>query len=110
MSIPYSIHSFFNYILLHTYKDYICVRNIAAGAAGLAISSVFSLGPLLSGGMQRSAELENDLVSVERLIEYEKLESEAPLTFPRPPGLSYSHLLTIHMKYEMSNLTSSQTP
>jgi len=53
--------------------------NTVSGSLGLAISSVLSLSGTLQWGMRQSAETENLMTSVERALEYSKLESEAEL-------------------------------
>ena len=46
---------------------------------GLAVSSCLTLTGLLQWGMQQNAETENQMVSVERVLEYSNLEPEPPL-------------------------------
>ena len=46
---------------------------------GLAISSSMTLTGLLQWGIRQSAETENQMVSVERILEYSNLEPEPPL-------------------------------
>lgn len=50
------------------------------GEVGLAISACMSLTGGLQYGMRQSAEVENQMTSVERVTEYGRLESEADLT------------------------------
>jgi len=45
-------------------------------AAALILTSVFSTSELFSACVQRTADLENDLVSVERIVEYGNLSPE----------------------------------
>jgi hypothetical protein len=52
------------------------------GEVGLAISACMSLTGGLQYGMRQSAEVENQMTSVERVAEYGRLESEAGLTKP----------------------------
>jgi ATP-binding cassette subfamily C (CFTR/MRP) protein 4 len=49
------------------------------GNVGLAVSSAMSLTGWFQYGMRQSAEVENLMTSVERTLEYAKLEPEAPL-------------------------------
>jgi len=60
---------------------------INPGLAGLAMSYSLSLTGLLNMAVRMSAEVENQLVSVERFMEYTSLPSEAPETSSRavPP-------------------------
>ena len=50
---------------------------------GLTLALAITLGELLSFGMTRCADLQNEMVSVERVIEFSETEPEAPLTVPR---------------------------
>jgi len=52
---------------------------ITGSEAGLAISSAMSLMGALQWGVRQAADTENLMTSVERVIEYGKLPSEAPL-------------------------------
>lgn len=53
--------------------------NLQSGQVGLAILSSINLIGLCQWGMRQSAELENQMTSVERIIEYAELPSEPPL-------------------------------
>uniref|UniRef100_UPI003AAC6783 ATP-binding cassette sub-family C member 4-like n=1 Tax=Centroberyx gerrardi TaxID=166262 RepID=UPI003AAC6783 len=57
-----------------------------AGAVGLALSYSITLMGMFQWGVRQSAEVENMMTSVERVVEYTELESEAPWqTQKRPP-------------------------
>uniref|UniRef100_A0A8C2DMC4 Cystic fibrosis transmembrane conductance regulator n=1 Tax=Cyprinus carpio TaxID=7962 RepID=A0A8C2DMC4_CYPCA len=57
-----------------------------AGDVGLALSYSVTLMGMFQWGVRQSAEVENMMTSVERVVEYTKLESEAPWeTQKRPP-------------------------
>ncbi|KAM3857219.1 ATP-binding cassette sub-family C member 4-like [Diretmus argenteus] len=57
-----------------------------AGAVGLALSYSITLMGMFQWGVRQSAEVENLMTSVERVVEYTELESEAPWeTQKRPP-------------------------
>lgn len=58
-----------------------------SGSVGLAISSVLTLTGTFQWGMRQSAETENLMTSVERTIEYTKIEPEAALDSPPDSGL-----------------------
>ncbi|CAG2110355.1 unnamed protein product, partial [Medioppia subpectinata] len=55
-------------------------EGIGGGSAGLALSSALMLPGMAYWGVRQSAELENEMTSVERIIEYSKLPQEAALT------------------------------
>uniref|UniRef100_A0A1A7XAW0 Multidrug resistance-associated protein 4 n=2 Tax=Nothobranchiidae TaxID=405002 RepID=A0A1A7XAW0_9TELE len=57
-----------------------------AGSVGLALSYAVTLMGMFQWGVRQSAEVENMMTSVERVVEYTQLESEAPWeTHKRPP-------------------------
>ncbi|KAF6207172.1 hypothetical protein GE061_018411 [Apolygus lucorum] len=53
--------------------------NTMGGNVGFAITQAIGLTGMFQWGMRQSAELENSMTSVERVIEYTDLESEPPL-------------------------------
>ncbi|XP_077583755.1 ATP-binding cassette sub-family C member 4-like [Stigmatopora nigra] len=56
------------------------------GAVGLALSYAVTLTGMFQWGVRQSAEIENMMTSVERVVEYAELKSEAPWeTDTRPP-------------------------
>jgi len=62
---------------------------INGSEAGLAISSAMMLANSFQWGVRQSTEVENQMVSVERVIEYSKLQPEAALESPpekKPPS------------------------
>ncbi|XP_056606564.1 multidrug resistance-associated protein 4 [Triplophysa dalaica] len=60
--------------------------SLEAGAVGLALSYAVTLMGMFQWGVRQSAEVENMMTSVERVVEYTELESEAPWeTQKRPP-------------------------
>ena len=58
---------------------YLFFKAINGSEAGLVISSAMSLTGYFQWAIRQSAESENQMTSVERVIEYSKLPSEAPL-------------------------------
>uniref|UniRef100_A0A8C5FWZ3 Cystic fibrosis transmembrane conductance regulator n=1 Tax=Gadus morhua TaxID=8049 RepID=A0A8C5FWZ3_GADMO len=62
------------------------VLDLGAGDVGLALSYAITLMGMFQWGVRQSAEVENLMTSVERVMEYTELESEAPWeTEKRPP-------------------------
>ncbi|KAL0104938.1 hypothetical protein PUN28_016527 [Cardiocondyla obscurior] len=53
--------------------------SIDSGYVGLAITQSIGLTGMFQWGMRQSAELENQMTSVERILEYSKVDSEPPL-------------------------------
>lgn len=51
--------------------------------AGLAISQSLSLSFILQYGMRQTAEVVNQLTSVERVMTYTNLEQEGPFESPK---------------------------
>jgi hypothetical protein len=51
---------------------------------GLAITQAIGLTGILQWGMRQSTELENQMTSVERVLEFANVEQEPPLI--SPPG------------------------
>ncbi|CAG9786868.1 unnamed protein product [Diatraea saccharalis] len=51
----------------------------ASGSVGLAITQVLGLVGMCQFGMRQTAEVENHMTSVERILEYSKLPSESPM-------------------------------
>ena len=68
-------------IIIVIFFNNFCPRILALSSseAGLAISSAMALTGMFQWGVRQSAEVENQMTSVERVIEYSRLPSEAPL-------------------------------
>ncbi|CAG2164129.1 unnamed protein product [Oppiella nova] len=56
--------------------------SVSAGSAGLAFSSVLALVHMTQWSVRQTTELESQMTSVERIVEYSKLPQEAPLVSP----------------------------
>ncbi|XP_031850164.1 putative multidrug resistance-associated protein lethal(2)03659 isoform X2 [Nomia melanderi] len=70
------------YIILVTYSFLILDKTLGetlGGNVGLAITQSIGLTGMFQWGMRQSTELENQMTSVERVLEYSKIESEPPL-------------------------------
>lgn len=61
------------------YVKTIVFADVLGGEIGLAISSAMMLSGMFQWGVRQSAEVENQMTSVERVMEYSRLEPEAPL-------------------------------
>ncbi|XP_031342831.1 probable multidrug resistance-associated protein lethal(2)03659 isoform X2 [Photinus pyralis] len=57
----------------------ICGTGVLSGNVGLAITQSLGLTGMFQWGMRQSAEMENQMTSVERVLEYNKIEHERPL-------------------------------
>ncbi|KAK7083945.1 Multidrug resistance-associated protein 4, partial [Halocaridina rubra] len=62
-------------------------KDTLGGDIGLAISSAMMLSGMFQWGVRQSAEVENQMTSVERVLEYSKLEPEAPLDTEKDKSL-----------------------
>ncbi|KAF4522900.1 hypothetical protein B566_EDAN012058 [Ephemera danica] len=72
----------FFYIALVT-LSFLVLGNEFGGNVGLAITQAIGLTGMFQWGMRQSAELENQMTSVERVLEFSKLDSEPPLITER---------------------------
>uniref|UniRef100_A0A4W4ELJ6 ATP-binding cassette, sub-family C (CFTR/MRP), member 4 n=1 Tax=Electrophorus electricus TaxID=8005 RepID=A0A4W4ELJ6_ELEEL len=69
-----------------TIMSFGCLLMRNAGAVGLALSYAIALMGTFQWGVRQSAEVENLMTSVERVVEYTELENEAPWeTQEHPP-------------------------
>lgn len=77
------------------------------GSAGLAFSMAIGMTGMTQWGVRQSAEVENQMTSVERILEYSRLESEAELESATKPALDWPQegriqLKDVYMTYENS--------
>uniref|UniRef100_A0A668ANY5 Multidrug resistance-associated protein 4 n=1 Tax=Myripristis murdjan TaxID=586833 RepID=A0A668ANY5_9TELE len=61
------------------------LRDGTSGAVGLALSYAMTLTGMFQWGVRQSAEVENMMTSVERVVEYTELDSEAPWETDKEP-------------------------
>ncbi|EDW01217.1 probable multidrug resistance-associated protein lethal(2)03659 [Drosophila grimshawi] len=67
------------YILAVTFSFLVINQSFYSGDVGLAITQSMTLVIMCQWGMRQTAELENKMTSVERILEYAKTPSEPPL-------------------------------
>lgn len=82
--------------------------HVFGGNVGLSITQAIGLTGMLQFGMKQSAELENIMTCVERVLEYSRLESEPPLE--SPPGKSPPAPWPKDGKIEFCNVSLSYAP
>ncbi|XP_054637104.1 multidrug resistance-associated protein 4 isoform X2 [Dunckerocampus dactyliophorus] len=74
------------FVTITTFGCLLLRDQLDAGSVGLALSYAITLMGMFQWGVRQSAEVENMMTSVERVVEYTQLESEAPWhTSKRPP-------------------------
>lgn len=74
------------FVTVTTFGCLLLRDQLDAGSVGLALSYSVTLMGMFQWGVRQSAEVENMMTSVERVVEYTELESEAPWeTQKRPP-------------------------
>jgi ATP-binding cassette subfamily C (CFTR/MRP) protein 4 len=70
------------YITLVTISFFLIGGENTGGNVGLAITQAIGLTGMLQWGMRQSTELENQMTSVERVLEFTNVEQEPPLISP----------------------------
>lgn len=66
----------------------ICIEGSFGGEVGLAITQLIGLTGIFQWGMKQSAELENQMTSVERVLEFMEVEHEPELESVSVIGVS----------------------
>ena len=89
------------------------ILKLNPGTAGLLLTYLLQLTGLLQWAVRQSAELENLMVSTERVFEYSKLEPEAPSETDIKPGPNWPEKGEVDMKnmsLTYSNLEDPKVP
>ncbi|XP_063068367.1 multidrug resistance-associated protein 4 isoform X2 [Engraulis encrasicolus] len=74
------------FVAITAFASLLLHNSLEAGSVGLALSYAVTLMGMFQWGVRQSAEVENLMTSVERVVEYTELENEAPWeTEKRPP-------------------------
>uniref|UniRef100_A0A673TNA9 Multidrug resistance-associated protein 4 n=1 Tax=Suricata suricatta TaxID=37032 RepID=A0A673TNA9_SURSU len=74
------------FVIVVAFGSLILAKTLDAGQVGLALSYALTLMGMFQWSVRQSAEVENMMISVERVIEYTDLEKEAPWEYQnRPP-------------------------
>ncbi|XP_026524765.1 multidrug resistance-associated protein 4 [Notechis scutatus] len=74
------------FVIVMAFGSLLLAQALDAGKVGLALSYAITLTGMFQWGVRQSAEVENLMISVERVMEYTELEQEAPChTNKRPP-------------------------
>uniref|UniRef100_A0A6Q2YCT4 Multidrug resistance-associated protein 4 n=1 Tax=Esox lucius TaxID=8010 RepID=A0A6Q2YCT4_ESOLU len=73
------------FVTITTFGCLLLRDELKAGAVGLALSYGVTLIGMFQWGVRQSAEVENMMTSVERVVEYTELDSEAPWEMDKRP-------------------------
>uniref|UniRef100_A0A8C3IQC0 ATP binding cassette subfamily C member 4 (PEL blood group) n=1 Tax=Chrysemys picta bellii TaxID=8478 RepID=A0A8C3IQC0_CHRPI len=75
------------FVIVVAFGSLFLANTLDAGQVGLALSYAITLMGMFQWGVRQSAEVENLMISVERVMEYTELEKEAPWeSNKRPPA------------------------
>ncbi|XP_064540708.1 probable multidrug resistance-associated protein lethal(2)03659 [Drosophila montana] len=87
------------YILAVTFSFLVINQSFYSGDVGLAITQSMTLVIMCQWGMRQTAELENKMTSVERVLEYANTPSEPPLETPKAVNLSAEWPQMGHLRF-----------
>ncbi|XP_057563578.1 ATP-binding cassette sub-family C member 4 isoform X2 [Hippopotamus amphibius kiboko] len=79
------------FVIAVAFGSLILAKTLDAGQVGLALSYALTLMGMFQWCVRQSAEVENMMISVERVIEYTDLEKEAPWEYQKRPPPSWPH-------------------
>ncbi|CAG2163513.1 unnamed protein product [Oppiella nova] len=106
------MQQYYRYQNDHTSTYFMCFSasralGLPGGSAGLAFTMALGLTGMTQWGVRQSAEVENQMTSVERILEYSRLTSEAELESVTKPALDWPQegriqLKDVYLTYENS--------
>uniref|UniRef100_A0A8B9PQ51 ATP binding cassette subfamily C member 4 n=1 Tax=Apteryx owenii TaxID=8824 RepID=A0A8B9PQ51_APTOW len=73
------------FVIVVAFGSLLLAKTLNAGQVGLALSYAITLMGTFQWGVRQSAEVENLMISVERVMEYTELEKEAPWETDKHP-------------------------
>nr|KAF6427058.1 ATP binding cassette subfamily C member 4 [Rousettus aegyptiacus] len=79
------------FVIITAFGSLILAKTLDAGQVGLALSYSLTLMGMFQWSVRQSAEVENMMISVERVIEYTDLEKEEPWEYPKRPPPGWPH-------------------
>ncbi|XP_045694930.1 ATP-binding cassette sub-family C member 4 isoform X2 [Phyllostomus hastatus] len=79
------------FVTVVAFGSLILAKTLDAGQVGLALSYALSLMGMFQWCVRQSTEVENMMISVERVMEYTDLEKEAPWESPKHPPPAWPH-------------------
>lgn len=94
------------YILVVTFSFLVINRSYYSGDVGLAITQSMTLGIICQWGMRQTVELENQMTSIERVLEYVQIppepsyETESAVNLPANwPSAGQLHFKDLRLRY-----------
>lgn len=87
------------YILVVTFSFLVINQSFYSGDVGLAITQSMTLVIMCQWGMRQTAEMENKMTSVERVLEYANTPSEPPLETSKAVNLSAKWPQMGHLRF-----------
>ncbi|XP_016079635.1 PREDICTED: multidrug resistance-associated protein 4 [Miniopterus natalensis] len=79
------------FVIVVAFGSLILAKTLDAGQVGLALSYALTLMGMFQWCIRQSAEVENMMISVERVMEYTDLEKEAPWEYQKRPPPTWPH-------------------
>ncbi|XP_023582461.1 ATP-binding cassette sub-family C member 4 isoform X2 [Trichechus manatus latirostris] len=79
------------FVISVAFGSLILAKTLDAGQVGLSLSYALTLMGMFQWCVRQSAEVENMMISVERVIEYTDLEKEAPWEYQKRPPPTWPH-------------------